>query len=289
VRGARRVGARAERQVVVAAGAIGSPQLLMLSGVGPPDVLSRFDVPVVAPLKGVGRNLQDHPVAGVAYYCKQPISLANAESLASLIRYALTKKGPLSSNVAEAGAFLRSSPELEAPDLQFHFAPVFFVEHGFVRPKGHGFSLGPALLTPASRGHLTLGSADPFAPPIIYGNHLGVSSDAKRLLLGFEMAREIAHARAFDRFRGTEYLPGASASSPADLEAHLRATVELLYHPSGTCRMGNDELAVVDSELRVRQVEGLRIADASVMPTVTRGNTNAPTIMIAERLADWLR
>jgi len=289
VRGSSRVLARAGREVVLAAGTIGSPQLLMLSGVGPASVLSRFGVPVVANLEGVGQNLQDHPVAGVAYQCKEPISLANAEGLGALIRYALGKNGPLTSNVAESGAFVRSSPELTAPDLQFHFAPTFFVEHGFVRPKGHGFSLGPALLAPASRGRLTLGSADPFAPPIIHGNVLSVGGDLKTLVAGLKLAREIAHARAFDRYRGAEYLPGAAKGTDGDLEAHIRATVELLYHPSGTCRMGNDELCVVDAELRVREVEGLRVADASVMPTVTRGNTNAPTIMIAERLAEWLR
>jgi choline dehydrogenase len=289
VRGSSRVVARAGREVVLAAGTFGSPQLLMLSGVGPARVLSRLGVPVVANLEGVGQNLQDHPVVGVAYHCKEPVSLANAEGLGALIRYTFGKNGPLTSNVAECGAFVRSSPERAVPDLQFHFAPAFFVEHGFVRPKGHGFSLGPALLAPASRGRITLGSADPFAPPIIHGNNLSVGPDMKTLVVGLELAREIAHARAFDRYRGAEYLPGTALRTDGDLRAYVRANVELLYHPSGTCRMGSDALAVVDSELRVRQLERLRVADASVMPTVTRGNTNAPTIMIAERLAEWLR
>jgi choline dehydrogenase len=200
----------------------------------------------------------------------------------------LSKKGPLTSNVAEAGAFVRSSPDLPAPDLQFHFAPAFFVEHGFVRPEGHGYTLGPAFLTPKSRGRLELASSDPFAPPRIYGRHFSESGDLAVMIRGLRVAREIARGRAFDRYRGPEYLPGEKATSDGDLEAHVRATAELLYHPAGTCKMGKDELAVVDPELRVRGVRGLRVGDASVMPTVTRGNTNAPTIMIAERLAAWL-
>jgi len=288
VRGGQKTVARASREVLLSAGAIGSPQLLMLSGVGPAQDLERLGIPVVANVEGVGQNLQDHPVVGLAFTCKEPISLLNAEGLGALVRYAVSKTGPLTSNVAEAGAFVRSSPALPAPDLQFHFAPAFFVEHGFVRPEGHGFSLGPALITPASRGHLTLASADPFVPPRIYGNNVSEGADMKALVAGLKLARAIAFAPAFDRYRGPEYLRGAKIETEPEMEAHVRSTAELLYHPSGTCKMGKDARSVVDSELRVHQVRGLRVADASVMPTVTRGNTNAPTIMIAERLAAWL-
>jgi choline dehydrogenase len=288
VRGGQKSVARAGREVILAAGAIGSPQLLLLSGVGPADDLGRLRIPVVADLPGVGRNLMDHPIAGVAYACKEPISLLNAEGLGALARYLFSKNGPLTSNVAEAGAFVRSTPDLPAPDLQYHFAPAFFVEHGFVKPPGHGFSLGPALVTPKSRGHLALASTDPFAPPRIVGRHMSEGADMKAMVEGLKLARRILGAAAFDRYRGAEFLPGAQAKTDSDLEAHVRATAELLYHPAGTCRMGKDAMSVVDPMLRVQKVEGLRIADTSVMPVVTRGNTNAPTLMIAERLAAWI-
>ncbi len=285
----KKVTARATREVILSAGAIGSPQVLLLSGVGPGRELASLGVPVVADVAGVGRNLQDHPIAGVAYHCREPITLLKAEGIGALIQYAFAKRGPLTSNVAEAGAFVRSSPAAELPDLQFHFAPAFFVEHGFVKPEGHGFTLGPALVRPKSRGWLTLASTDPFAAPLIHGRNLSSSDDVKALVAGIKIARDIVRARAFDRYRGDEFLPGASKQSDADIEQHVRATAELLYHPAGTCKMGSDDLSVVDPELRVRGVVGLRVADASVMPTVTRGNTNAPTIMVAERLAAWLQ
>jgi choline dehydrogenase len=286
--GGQRKMSYAHREVAITAGAIGSPQLLLLSGIGPPDELARHGIEAAVKLDGVGRNFQDHPFAGISYQCKQPVSLLNAETLGALIRYVFARRGPLTSNVAEAGAFVRSSPGLTAPDIQFHFAPVFFLEHGFRRPKGHGFSIGPTLVAPTSRGSLRLGSSDPTAPPIITSNALSQPSEMGALVAGLRLAREIGRAAAFDAYRGAEVWPGEVAASDADLEKHVRATAELLYHPCGTCKMGNDELAVVDSELRVRGVEGLRVADASVMPVIPRGNTNAPTIMIAERLAELL-
>ncbi len=285
----RRLLARARRESILAAGAIGSPQLLLLSGVGPADALSSFGIRAVVELDGVGKNLQDHPAIGIALECTKPISLRIAEAPMAYLEYAARRTGPLCSNIAEAGAFVRSYSTAEAPDIQFHFAPAYYVDHGFVRPPGHGFTIGPTLVAPSSRGRLTLRSAQPFAPPLICGNHLSEARDMKALLAGIKLAREIAAAAAFGPYRGAEYLPGASAKSDQDLENHIRSMVELLYHPCGTCKMGKDDEAVVDPELRVRGVSGLRVADASVMPTITRGNTNAPTIMIAERLAAWLR
>jgi choline dehydrogenase len=284
----RRKTAEADREVLLAAGAIGSPQLLLLSGIGPTEELSRHGIPVVARLDGVGENLQDHPFAGVAYQCKEPISLLNAEGPGALFQYVFGRRGPLTSNVAEAGAFVRSSSGLEAPDIQFHFAPAFYLEHGFMKPPGHGFSIGPTLVAPSSRGRVRLRSTDPTAPPLIAGNVLSQRSEMTALVAGLRLARRIAAAEAFRPFRGPEYLPGESAKTDDDLMAHVRATAELLYHPCGTCKMGTDDLAVVDTELRVRGVTGLRVADASVMPVITRGNTNAPTIMIAERMATLL-
>jgi choline dehydrogenase len=257
--------------------------------VGPPDALSAFGIRVVAPLEGVGKNLQDHPVIGIAVECTKPISLRKAEAPMAYLEYAARRTGPLCSNIAEAGAFVRSYSSAEAPDIQFHFAPAYYVEHGFVRPPGHGFSIGPTLIAPASRGRLTLRSAQPLAPPLICGNHLSEASDMKALVAGLKLAREIAAAPAFVSYRGAEYMPGAATKTDQDLENHTRSMVELLYHPCGTCKMGKDDQSVVDPELRVRGVSGLRVADASVMPTIPRGNINAPTIMIAERLSAWLR
>jgi len=286
--GGQRKTARADREVLLAAGAIGSPQLLLLSGIGPTDELARHGIPVAARLDGVGENLQDHPAAGIAYKCKAPISLKNAEGLGAAFQYMFGRRGPLTSNVAEAGAFARSSSHLDAPDIQFHFAPAFFLEHGFVKPPGHGLSIGPTLVAPVSRGNVRLRSADPTAPPRIIANVLSQEADMAALVAGLRLARKIGAAAAFDPFRGEEQHPGDRVTTDDDLRAHVRATAELLYHPCGTCKMGKDDLAVVDPELRVRGVAGLRVADASVMPVIPRGKTNAPTIMIAERLAKLL-
>jgi choline dehydrogenase len=200
-----------------------------------------------------------------------------------------THRGDLTSNIAEAGAFVRSEMTLPAPDIQFHFGPVYHVDHGFVRPPGHGFTLGPTLVTPVSRGRIMIRGDDPAAPPRIYGNFLSEPSEIKALMRAIKLSREIAHAKAFAPYRGAEFIPGDATKTDAQLEAFLRAKVELLYHPCATCKMGEDDRAVVDSELRVRGIDGLRVADASVMPVVPRGNTNAPTIMIAERCAAWMK
>jgi choline dehydrogenase len=287
-RAGRLITQRANREILLCAGTIGSPQILMLSGIGPTEQLRQHGLDVRIDLPGVGENLQDHPIAGLAYECTKPVSLRNAEGFAALIQYLIARRGPLTSNIAEAGAFVCSSPELELPDLQFHFAPTYFIDHGFQRPPGHGFSLGPVLVAPKSRGCLRLRSADPRAPPLLFGRHLSEESDLHAMLRGLELARSIIRAPAFDPYRGREYLPGASAQSEAELRAHLRATTALLYHPVGTCKLGVGDDCVVDPELRVRGVECLRVADASIMPIIPRGNTNAPTLMIAERLAEWL-
>jgi choline dehydrogenase len=281
--------ASARREIVIAAGAIASPQLLQLSGVGPADELLRLGIPIVAKSEGVGANLQDHPIVGILYDSKLPVSLTRGESVAGFVEYFARRTGDLTSNIAEAGAFVRSDPGLSAPDLQYHFGPVYHVDHGFVRPPGHGFTLGPTLVTPLSRGRVMIRGADPSAPPRIYGNFLSQPSEIKALIFGMKLARDIAGQRAFDPYRGAEFMPGEAMKTDAQLETFVRAKTEVLYHPVGTCKMGDDDAAVVDAELRVRGVAGLRVADASIMPTVIRGNTNAPTIMIGERCAAWLR
>jgi choline dehydrogenase len=193
--------------------------------------------------------------------------------------------GPLTTNVAEAGGFVRTQSQLPAADLQFHFAPAFFLDHGFTRPGGCGFTIGPTLLQPRSRGRVRLRSADPLTAPAIHANYFSAREDITPLITGLRMARELAATRALQAFAGDEYLPGRAVVSDSDLERYIRQRCETLYHPVGTCRMGNDAHAVVDAQLRVRGVEQLRVVDASVMPTIVRGNTNAPTMMIAERAA----
>jgi choline dehydrogenase len=280
---------RAEREIILCAGAIGSPQLLMLSGVGPANDLRRFNIPILCDLGGVGKNLQDHAACGVAYECTKPVSLASAEDFASVARYLLFKKGPLTSNVAEAGAFIKTSAQAPVPNLQFHFGVGYFVEHGFQKIKGHAFTFGPTLLHPHSRGEIRLRSSNPLDAPSIRANYYSDQRDLEVMLEGVKLSRSLAATKAFSEYRGTELLPGPAAKDDTALRAHIAKYTETLYHPVGTCKMGADVDAVVDSELRVHGVEGLRVVDASIMPTVIGGNTNAPTIMIAEKAADLVR
>ncbi len=281
--------AHAGQEVILCGGSINSPQLLMLSGVGPADHLRALDLPVILDLPGVGQNLQDHLAAGVFYYSQLPVSLANAAKLGALLRYVFFRKGPLTSNVGEGGAFVRTRPDIPDPDIQHHFGPIHYVHHGLTKLPGHGFAVGPLVLRPQSRGYIRLRSSDPLAPPAIQPNYLEQASDLQPLLDGLKLAREIIYTRAFDRYRGEEILPGASAQTDDELRDYIRHFAETLYHPVGTCRMGADTLAVVDAELRVHGLEGLRVVDASVMPTIPSGNTNAPTLMIAEKAADLIR
>jgi choline dehydrogenase len=280
---------RADREIILCAGAVGSPQLLMLSGVGPAENLRQLDIPVVCDLPGVGKNLQDHASSGVVYECTKPVSLASAESFSNLLRYLMFKKGPLTSNVAEAGAFIKTSAQAQVPSLQFHFGVGYFVEHGFQQIKGHAFTLGPTLLHPYSRGEIRLRSSNPLDAPSIRANYFSDSRDLDVMLEGVRLARTLAATKAFSGYRGAELHPGPDAKDDNALRAHTIKFTETLYHPVGTCKMGNDATAVVDSELRVHGVEGLRVVDASIMPTIIGGNTNAPTIMIAEKAADLIK
>jgi choline dehydrogenase len=284
-RGKERI-VRARRDVILSAGTLASPQLLMLSGIGPGDQLQALGVPVVQDLPGVGENLQDHPYQTSVWDVPAGGSLADAESPKALFEYLLRRSGPLTSSVAEAIAFVRSRPGLAQPDLQFHFAPAYFVDNGFEEYDGHAITMGPALVAPRSRGWVRLRSADPADKPRIQTNSLAEPEDVAALVAGTRLTREIAAAEPFASELGRELFPGAGISSDEDLADDLRHRVELLYHPVGTCRMGSDEDAVVDPELRVRGIEGLRVVDASVMPTIPSGNTNAPTIAVAERAAD---
>ncbi|HEX8102893.1 MAG TPA: GMC family oxidoreductase N-terminal domain-containing protein [Solirubrobacteraceae bacterium] len=288
-RGAESV-ARASREVILAAGAIGSPQLLMLSGIGPAEHLREHGIDVVHDLPGVGANLQDHPYIVCVWESTVGESLYGAEHPRHLAEWLLRRSGKLSSAVAEAFAFVRSRPGLPAPDLQFHFAPAYFVDNGFDELDGHAFTMGPVLISPKSRGEIRLRSADPLAKPRILTNSLAEPEDVAALVAGMRLAREIARSGPLAEAAGRELFPGPGVSDDdEDLEADLRRRLELIYHPVGTCSMGDGEEAVLDPELRVRGIEGLRVADASVMPVIPGGNTNAPTIMVAERAADLVR
>ena len=280
--------ATAEREVILAAGAFGSPQLLMLSGVGPAEHLRDLGIALAVDAPEVGANLQDHPYHGCVWEVTEG-SLADAEHPRHLAEWLLRRSGPLTSSVAEAFAFVRSRPGLPAADLQFHFAPAYFVDHGAGTFDGHALTLAPVLITPRSRGLLRLRTADPRVKPRITANTLSEPEDLAALVAGVKLAREIVGAEPLRSVRVRELFPGAGIQDDDELAADVRRRVELLYHPAGTCRMGTDDAAVVDAELRVRGVDGLRVVDASIMPLIPGGNTNAPTVMIAERASDLIR
>ena len=286
-----RAGANAE--VIVAAGAIGSPQLLMLSGVGDARQSAALGIPVVIDLPGVGANLQDHLDICTLFRSlrRDTYDFGPIGELGIALRYLLTRAGPGASNVAEAGGFLRSPLAQGArPDLQLHFVPAQLDDHGRNRLPGHGFTIHACALRPRSRGSLRLAGADPTLPPRIAPRYLSAPEDLDLLIEGVHLSRDIAAAPAFDPWRGAELFPGPGRDSRRALIEFIRRKAETIYHPVGTCRMGPpaDADAVVDPALRVHGVQALRVVDASVMPQLVSGNTNAPTIMIAERAADLL-
>lgn len=276
-------------EVILSAGAIGSPQLLQLSGIGPADELRALGIDVVHDLPGVGSNLQDHPYLSCIWESSAPESLLEAEKPKYLLEWLLRRSGPLTSTVAEAFAFVRSRPGLPAPDIQFHFAPAYFNEHGEDEFDGHAFTFAPVLITPKSRGRVWLRSKDPAAKPRILTNSLTEPEDVAALVAAVKLAREVVATGPLGEARSRELHPGPDADTDEAIEENLRRRVELLYHPVGTCRIGTDDEAVVDPALKVHGIEGLRVADASVMPVISGGNTNAPTIMIGERAADLVR
>lgn len=280
---------KANREVLLTSGAINSPQLLMLSGIGPGAHLRENGIPVNHDLQGVGQNLQDHPVFPLIYYCNRHDTLDHAETLGNLLKYQVFRKGPLTSILAEGGGFLRTDKNLSSPDIELHFAPAFFVDHGMARPEGSGLSMGPILIKPKSRGEVSLNSADPFDAPLIDPNVFAEPEDLTPLKNAYENCKDILEADAFTPYRDQLFSPSQELPSDEELTEYIRNNTELLYHPVGTCKMGKDENAVVDDKLRVHGIKGLRVIDASIMPSVIRGNTNAPTIMIAEKGADLVK
>jgi choline dehydrogenase len=280
---------QAAREIILCGGAVQSPQLLLLSGIGPADYLKQQGIPQLIELTGVGENLQDHIAVPIVFRCTRRTGLHRSETLFNLLRWRIFGGGPLTSIVAEAGAFVKTRPDLAQPDIQLLFAPAFYIDHGFTQPAGDGFSIGVTLLRPRSRGNVRLCSTDAQEGPMIRANYLSDHADVAPLVAGIKLARRIAHSKAFDPFRGEEMMPGPKVQSDDEIAIAARKTAETLYHPVGTCRMGNDDRAVVDERLRVRGLEGLRVADASVMPAIVGGNTNAPTMMIAEKAAEMIR
>ncbi|MEM9531013.1 MAG: choline dehydrogenase [Pseudomonadota bacterium] len=282
--------ARARQDVILSAGAINSPQLLMLSGVGPAEVLRKAGIKEKLDLPGVGRNLQDHLDVCTLYRCRQPITYDRTNDLAVGLKYLLFSRGIGTSNIAEAGGFVVSDlAQDDRPDLQLHFVPAMLDDHGRNRLDGSGFTLHCCALRPDSRGHIEITSSDPRTYPAIHANYLSAPQDMDLMIEGIRLSRRILNAAAFDAYRDDELFPGEDVTSRSALEAFVRAKAETIYHPVGTCKMGSDPLAVVDDHLRVHGIEGLRVVDASVMPTLVSGNTNAPTVMIAERASALIR
>jgi choline dehydrogenase len=278
---------RAEREVIVSAGAYLSPQILWLSGIGRPDELALLQVPTVAEVPGVGLGLQDHPAFGATFICEEPVSLKDALTEENLALWA-QGGGPLSSNVAEAGGFLRTRDDLGAPDVQFHMVAAMHEQEGLVPPPAHGFTLSVCVVKPQSRGQVAVVSPDPTTKPFILHNYFAEPEDMRSAVAGLRTGLEIARTAPLAQYAQIAHSAPPS-DSDADLEAHIRHTAQTIYHPTSTCRMGVDDLAVVDPELRVRGVEGLRVVDASIFPSVPRGNTNAPTIAVAEKASDLIR
>ncbi len=283
--------ARCSREIILSGGAVNSPQLLMLSGIGPADHLNSVGIRPLHDLPGVGANLQDHLDVALLQYCKTGDTYDRRSKIAALYQYMVNKKGPGTSPIAESGGFVRSKEGLAAPDIQFHFLPVMVVDHGRTQMKKNGYSLHICTLRPESRGTIRLKSKDPKAHPLIDANYLAERRDLDTLIDGLKIGREIFAGAAFDPYRAAEFQPGADVKTDAEIEAWVRAKCETIYHPVGTCKMGpdSDPMAVVDYRCRVKGLVGLRVVDASVMPTLVGGNTNAPTIMIAERVAGFMQ
>jgi choline dehydrogenase len=283
---------RAEREVILCGGAYNSPQLLQLSGIGPADHLLSRLVPPLLDRPQVGRGLQDHVQVWSLWLSAEPVSLADAMSPekmeANLTAFMERGEGPLTSNIAEVGGFVRSSADLDAPDLQLHAIPALLAEDPPFGPAQHGISIGVCLLTPQSRGEVWITGADPTTKPYILHRYFEQEEDMRRMEAGVAMVMEIARQPALAPYCSEPYQVAGSGAE-GDVRAFIRRHAQTLYHPVGTCAMGPDDDAVVDLELRVRGVEGLRVVDASVMPTVPRGNTNAPVIAVAERAADLIR
>jgi choline dehydrogenase len=286
--------ARAAREVILCGGAVNSPQLLMLSGIGPQQHLAGFGIPVVHHLPGVGQSLQDHYSAAIKLRCKFPITvndvmLSNARKLKAGLEYYMFHRGPLSMISSPAALFARTRPELASPDIKCSISPFSAERPQDGLHRFSGFTMIAYQLRPESRGEIKLKSPDPFDAPAVYPNYLATETDQRTIVAGLKLCRQILATPHMQSFIETEFQPGSAVESDEELLDYARRRGGTVYHPTSTCKMGGDPMAVVDPQLRVYGVDGLRVADASIMPTVVSGNTNAAAIMIGEKAADMIR
>ena len=282
----------ANKEIILSSGSINSPQLLMVSGVGPANHIKEKGIEIIKDIPGVGRNLQDHLETYIQQECKTPDTLFKYINKFNMVKagiqWFINKSGPCSSSFLEAGGFCKSSPDKEYPNIQFHFFPSFVIDHGKVDPDRHGYQLHASLNQPKSRGTIKLNSSNPYDHPKIQFNYLKEEYDLNETVKCIHVAREILKQHSMKPYASKEIGPGDHAKSEAEIKEYIRSKAETAYHPSCTLKMGIDNMAVVDEKLKVHGLQNLRVADASVMPEITSGNLNAPTLMIAERAADFI-
>ncbi|WP_115719308.1 choline dehydrogenase [Gallaecimonas mangrovi] len=292
VQNGQTVQVKAEKEVILSGGAINSPQLLMLSGIGPADELKKHGIDVVADLPGVGQNLQDHLEIYVQQACTQPITLFKATKLHNMAmmgaQWFMTHTGWCATAHLEAGGFVRRNDEVEHPDIQFHFLPGLVNDHGRDQGDKHAFQVHVGPMRPVSKGFIALRSKNPSEYPVIQPNYLESEQDRIEMRDSVKITRDIFAQRAFDLFRGEEIRPGSSCTTDKDIDDFVRAKADSAYHPCGTCKMGDDPMSVVNSQAQVHGVAGLRVVDASIMPSIVSGNLNGPTVMMAEKCADHI-
>ena len=283
----------AEKEVLLSAGAINSPQILMLSGVGPDEELKNHGINVISALNGVGENLQDHLETYVQYECTKPVTLYSSFNPINMafigLNWFLFKKGIAAHSNLEIGGFIRTNEMVDYPNMQYHFFPSLVIDHGRQNPSCHAFQAHVGPMRPTSRGFVKLKSSNPIDPPRIQFNYMQTEHDLNEMREGIKIARDIFHQKAFNHYRGKEISPGENINSDDDLNNFVRSKGDTAYHPSCTCKMGNDDMSVVDQDLKVYGVEKLRVIDASVMPNIVSGNLNATTVMIAEKASDLIQ
>ena len=283
----------AEKEVLLSAGAINSPQILMLSGVGPDEELKNHGINVISALNGVGENLQDHLETYVQYECTKPVTLYSSFNPINMafigLQWFLFKKGIAAHSNLEIGGFIRTNEMVDYPNMQYHFFPSLVIDHGRQNPSCHAFQAHVGPMRPTSRGFVKLKSSNPIDPPRIQFNYMQTEHDLNEMREGIKIARDIFHQKAFNHYRGKEISPGENINSDDDLNNFVRSKGDTAYHPSCTCKMGNDDMSVVDQDLKVYGVEKLRVIDASVMPNIVSGNLNATTVMIAEKASDLIQ
>ncbi len=283
----------AEKEVLLSAGAINSPQILMLSGVGPEEELKNHGIKVISSLNGVGENLQDHLETYVQYECTKPVTLYSSFNPINMaligLQWFLFKKGIAAHSNLEIGGFIRTNEMVDYPNMQYHFFPSLVIDHGRQNPSCHAFQAHVGPMRPTSRGFIKLKSSNPNDSPRIQFNYMQTEHDLNEMREGIKIARDIFHQKAFDHYRGKEISPGENINSDDDLNNFIRSKGDTAYHPSCTCKMGNDDMSVVDQDLKVYGVEKLRVVDASIMPNIVSGNLNATTVMIAEKASDLIQ